>query len=208
MKHTIFVEGKEDIPFIETLTSNITVKEIIIDKFQGGGQNNKSIVITRLKSFLTDFQINPSEKLGIILDLDEYSVEQRLDFLNDCIEEVFGIRLDGVGVFRKIEQFDMPLEIGCYFINPNLDVLLRKIANQKAAVADCLYSCLEKDITIKAKERDKAWVYYYMRYDICTPQERIKAQDNVNFKHTASKNAWDLQSENLTELRVFLDNFA
>lgn len=207
MKSTILVEGKEDIPFIETLKSNITVKEIIIDRFQGGGQNNKSLITTRLKSFLADFQINPSEKLGIILDLDEYPAEKRLSFLNDCIEEVFGLRLDDVGVFKKIEQFGMPLEIGCYFINPNLDVLLRKIASQNAIVADCLFGCLEKE-TIKAKERDKAWVYNYMKYDICTPQERLKAQENITFKHTASKNAWDLNSDYLSELKVFLHNFA
>jgi hypothetical protein len=204
MKKTIFVEGKDDKSFIEALNNNASVKEIVIDDMGGGGQANNALIIKKLKAFVNDFQINPSEKLGIILDLDNYSPKERLDFLNDCVNDVLGVRLDEVGIFKSIELYEMPLQIGCYFVKPNLDVLLRKIASQQAIVADCLYSCLEKE-NVKQKERDKAWVFYYMRYDICDAQERIKAQENVTFNYTASKGAWDLDSQHLADLKAFLN---
>lgn len=206
MKNTIFVEGKEDIPFVEMLIQNANIKEIFIDELKGAGQGNNSLITTRLKSFTNGFVKNPSEKLGIILDLDEYNEAERLSFLNQSINEVFGITLKEVGLFEKTEIEGIPLEIGCFFIKPNLDVLIREIASKNSEIADCLYSCLTNE-SIKPKERDKAWVYYYMLWDICDIKERENRSKHINISYTHSKQAWDLEHDVLNALKSFLENF-
>ncbi|AYQ33991.1 hypothetical protein DTQ70_18335 [Runella sp. SP2] len=57
------------------------------------------------------------------------------------------------------------------------------------------------------KEKDKAWLLYYMRWDICTEAERRNGANNVSFKHTATKGAWQLDSEKLSEIKNFLALF-
>ncbi len=92
------------------------------------------------------------------------------------------------------------------FINSNLDVLLRKIAIQPSPLADCFSQCLNQN-PVRQKEQDKEWVDTYMRYDICNFQERGNAKDNVTYKFTASKNAWQLDAPILNDLLQFLNKF-
>jgi hypothetical protein len=206
MKNNIFVEGKNDIEFIKSLISDVTVKDIFIDSFKGGGAFDNSIITKRLKTFLNDFQIRPSEKLGIILDLDSSTREEKLAFLNISIKEVFNTTIGEIGVFKKVIIHEAPLEIACFFIEPNLDVLLRSIANSNSNISDCLFSCLNIE-SIKAKERDKAWVYYYSLWDICDVKERENREKNVNFEKSVLKNAWKLDSPYLKTILSFLENF-
>ena len=81
------------------------------------------------------------------------------------------------------------------------------INNYPTPKADCLFACFESDATIKQKEKDKAWLLYYMRWDICTEAERRNGANNVSFKHTATKGAWQLDSEKLREITNFLALF-
>jgi hypothetical protein len=46
-----------------------------------------------------------------------------------------------------------------------------------------------------------------MVWDVCDKKEREKRNENVNFKYTTSKNAWDLGSKELDELKLFLGQF-
>ena len=206
MKNTIFVEGKSDIEFIESIIPNITVKDIFLDSFKGGGETDNSIITKRLKTFLNDFQIHPSEKLGIILDLDSFTSEEKLEFLNISINDVFNTTIDEIGVFKNVIIHEVTLEIACFFIEPNLDVLLRSIAKSNSDISDCLFSCLNVE-SITTKERDKAWLYYYLLWDICDIKERENRLKNVNLKNAVLKNAWKLDSPNLKTILSFLENF-
>ncbi len=203
MKNIILVEGKDDVDFINILSQNTNIQSFTLDKIGGSDQE---LLTKKLRSIQNDFQLNPIGKLGIILDLDDYTFESRLAFLNNCLQSVFQKSLSVTNKFEKNQIFGLEIEIACYFIEPNLDVLLRKISNLKSERADCLFQCLNND-EIKKKERDKAWTYYYMLWDVCNKKEREKRNENINFKYVSSKNAWDLKSDDLKELKLFLKQF-
>lgn len=207
IKKVILVEGKDDVPFIKSLVkSDIDAREIEIDKINGGGQLNNSLITNRLKVERNNLLKKPIEKLGIVLDLDAYTIQERLDFLNISIQDVFGIILTEANQFELTEVDGIKLQIGCHFVPPNLDVLLRKIAKLSPSNADCLYQCLDND-HIKTKERDKAWVYYYQLWDVCNKNERENRSKHINFEYTLQKGAWDLESDLLVDLKKFLTAF-
>jgi hypothetical protein len=203
MRNIVLVEGKDDAEFISLLSQNSDIEPFTIEKLGG---SNQELLVKKLKSIQNDFQLNPINKLGIILDLDDYTTESRLEFLNACFFLVFSQNLTQINEFQKFQLFGLELEIACFFIKPNLDVLARKISKLNTEKSDCLFKCLEKE-EIKKKERDKAWTYYYMLWDVCDKNERENRSSNINFKFTDSKNAWDLESTELNDIRLFLKQF-
>ncbi len=92
----------------------------------GGGKDHKDTLRKVLKAIQNDSQFNAIDKIGILLDLDpsDFTIESRLAFVNEGIETVFGVKLESVNTFQQATN----LQLACHFIQPNLDVLLRKIA--------------------------------------------------------------------------------
>lgn len=203
MKNIILVEGKDDVDFLNILTENINIQSFTFDKIDG---SNQELLSKKLEAIKNDFQLNPFAKLGIILDLDNYSADDRLELINTCLSLIFGQKLSKINNFQKFQLFGLELDIACFFIEPNLDVIKRKISIINPEKADCLFKCID-DEGINKKERDKAWVYYYMLWDVCDKKEREKRGKHVNFSYTSSKSAWDLESEELKSLELFLMNF-
>jgi hypothetical protein len=202
-RNIILVEGKDDADFVNLLTQSSDIEAFTIEKLGG---SNQELLLKKLKSIQNDLQLNPIKKLGLILDLDDYSLETRLEFLNTCIFKVFGQKITKINEMQMFNYLGLEFEIACYFIEPNLDVLVRKVANLVPEIANCLFKCLEKE-EIKKKERDKAWTYYYKLWDICNKNERENRSEYVTFKYSASKNAWDLESTELNDIRLFIKQF-
>jgi len=207
MRKVIIVEGKQDTEFIKALAPTLEVKSIEIKELGGAGKSHLEKLQSPLQALKNDNAINPIEKIGILLDLDpkDFTVESRLAFVNESVEKVFGVKLLDTSVFQQVS--DSSIQITCYFIKPNLDVLLRKIASKPSPSADCLYRCLETQANIGQKEKDKAWPLYYMRWDICDAKERRKGLENVSFKCTDTKEAWNLNALLLEDLKTFLSLF-
>ena len=207
MRKVIIVEGKEDAAFVKALAPYIETREIEIQELGGAGKDAIQALEIALKRVKNDALLKPVEKIGVLLDLDpaDFDETSKLAFVNTAVTLVFGIQVEAVDSFCEIPEIDA--QIACHFISPNLDILLKSIAAKPSPKADCLSACLESDYTIKQKEKDKAWLLYYMRWDICTEAERRNGANNVSFKHTATKGAWQLDSEKLREIMNFLARF-
>ncbi len=207
MRKVILVEGKQDADFVKVLAPDIETREIEIKELSGAGKDNSKSLRIALDRVRNDALLKPIEKIGILLDLDpaDFSLESKLNFLNTALEEVFGIRINNINEFQLIPQLEA--SIACYFINPNLDVLLRQIAAKPSPRANCLHACLENQENVKQKEKEKAWPLYYMRWDICEVKERENGVKCVNFTYTYSRGAWNLEAPVLADLKSFLALF-
>jgi hypothetical protein len=205
MRNVIIVEGKDDAAFIKTLASGVETRTIEVKELGGAGKTDLASLTKALDALKNDAQLNPVSKIGIILDLDpaDFDEATKLAFVNEALKSVFEIELAEVGVFDNIPSIEA--QIACYFINPNLDILLRQIAAKPSPIADCLHACIENNA--KPREKDKAWPLYYMRWDICDANERENGSKNVNFTHAHQKAAWNLNDPILEDLNKFLKYF-
>lgn len=211
MKNIILVEGKDDKAFIEYLIRGVDVKEFSVDTLGG---LNKDALTRRLASLKTSFLKNPFEKLGIIIDQDSFTKEERLAFVNECLQESFDIQLSDCQIFVDLTIDEIPLQIACYFVNIDgtgeLESLLTRIKTNPSPYADCLQqwqNCLSEKVS--QKEFDKLWVHYYLKYDTATHQERQQASKYCTLEHSLQHKThiWDLDSPVLNELKGFLALF-
>jgi competence transcription factor ComK len=206
MRKVILVEGKTDDYFIKVLRPDIETNGVEIQKLKGLGKNDSQTIDKELNSQKTQFIKSGGGKLGIVLDLDDETIKDKIAFLNKSLKAIFDIELLSENQPKTACYQDVELEISCHFIKPNLDILLRGISKKPSNVADCVVQCLTQD-GIMQKEQEKEWIDTYMRYDICDFKERSNAKANVTYAYTNSKNAWDLGHENLDSLKGFLREF-
>jgi hypothetical protein len=211
MQNIILVEGKDDKAFIEKLMSGIEAKPITIEPLGG---LSKDAMLKSLDAQRNAFLKKPYQKLGIIIDQDDFSIADRLTLVNECLQTIFGIQLENISSFMKVQVEDIPLQIACYFINfegkGELESLLTRIKTQDSPYADCLnqwQNCLATKVS--QKEFDKLWVHYYLKYDTATHQERQQAGKYCTFEYSLLKKShiWDLESTVLDGLKGFLQLF-
>ena len=75
---------------VDQLNCNIQVEEsIYIDDYERLEGLSETKLITTLKALEADLQKRDIEKIGIIIDIDNYSEAGRLEFVNECIQQVF-----------------------------------------------------------------------------------------------------------------------
>jgi hypothetical protein len=211
MKNIILVEGKDDKSFIEYLIQGVEVKPFSVDVLGG---LSKDALIKRLDSLKSSFLKNPFDKLGIIIDQDSFATEERLAFVNECLQGNFNIQLSDNQTFANLEIDGIPLQIACYFVNVDgkgeLESLLTRIKTIASPYADCLQqwqNCLTEKVS--QKEFDKLWVHYYLKYDTATHQERQQAGKYCTLEYSlqAKTSIWNFNSPILNELKGFLALF-
>ncbi len=209
MKNIILVEGKDDKVFIKALIPSVEIKPIEAIEF--GGLKTLS---TSLDAQKISFLKKPFEKLGIIIDQDDFTKAERLAFVNQAVEKAFGITLTDTSTFTVADIDGELLQIACYFVNfegkGELESLLTRIKTQPSPHADCLnqwQNCLQTKVS--QKEFDKLWVHYYVRWDTATHQERQQAGEYCTLKHSLTRNpaVWNLKDPILNDLKAFLDLF-
>jgi len=209
MKNIILVEGIDDKAFIEALIPSVETKPIEVKEFGG-----LKALSTSLDAQKNGFQKKPFDKLAIIIDQDDSTKAERLAFVNEGVEKVFGITLTDTSTFTSVDIYGDLLQIACYFVNfegkGELESLLTRIKTQPSPHADCLnqwQNCLQTKVS--KKDFNKLWVHYYLRWDTATHQERQQAGVYCTVKYSLSKNppVWDLASPILNELKAFLDLF-
>lgn len=211
MKNIILVEGKDGKSFIEYLIQGVEVKPFSVDVLGG---LSKDALTKRLDSLKTGFLKNPFEKLGIIIDQDSFTTEERLAFVNECLQGNFDVQLSDNQIFANLEIDEIPLQIACYFVNVNgkgeLESLLTRIKTKSSPYADCLQqwqNCLTEKVS--QKEFDKLWVHYYLKYDTATHQDRQQVSKYCTLEYSLQEKTsiWDFDSPVLDELKGFLGLF-
>ena len=227
MSNIAIVESKNDAIFmqamVDTLNCAIQVDPpIYIDNYKSlEGLSETKLIIT-LKDLEADLQKRDIEKIGIIIDIDNYSEPERLEWVNKCIQQVF----ESETLSRTKQFIDIcgdngtKAQLACYFTNfegkGELETLLKAIKARESPYADCLNSwksCIEKEgKKIKQKDFDKFWISNYIKYDTCSNQDQKQASRKCSMsefdyvmKH--KKDIWNWDHPALDDLKEFFKLF-
>ena len=238
MSHLLIVESENDKYFVEAVIKHLNLQkdiavedwklnfepeetvensEICINAYECiGGTGNLKETLNTLKNKIIKDEI---EKIGIIFDQDNHTVNERLVQINTVIIDVFGQgseQLKNINVFISLDaDEDNRFQLACYLMNLNgqgeLDNVLKEITKNDSPHADCLDSwvaCLKtKEIEFKPKDLLKEWVRVYVRYDTCKGRERNQADRKCNLKAALQKPVWNFDHDCLNELKDFLKLF-
>ena len=228
MSNIVIVESKNDKIFmqamVEKLNCDIQVASpIYIDDYKSLEGLSETELIKALKNLERKIDQKDIEKIGIIIDLDNHSEQERLKFVDGCIKPVFEAEsLSSTKQFIDIctKDHGTKAKLACYFTNVGgkgeLETLLKAIKAKDSTYADCLDSwkiCLESQgKEINQKEFDKFWISNYIRYDTCSNQEQKQAGRKCSmsgFDHVMKhkKDIWNWDNLALDDLKEFFKLF-
>ena len=192
---------------VEEINCDIQLEPpIYIDDYESLEGLSETKLINTLKALEADLQKRDIEKIGIIIDIDNYSEPERLEFVNKCIQQVFEAEtLSSTKQFIDIcGDNGTNAKLACYFTNfqgiGELETLLKAIKARASHYADCLDSwktCIESQgKIIDRKDFDKFWVSIYLRYDTCSNQEQKQAgrkcsMSGFDYVMKHKKDIWD-----------------
>ncbi|XZN92008.1 MAG: DUF3226 domain-containing protein [Microcoleus sp.] len=227
MSNIVIVESKNDRIFmqamVEKLNCDLQVEPpIYIDDYESLEGLSETKLTTTLKALEADLQKRDIEKIGIIIDIDNNSEQERLQFVDRCIKQVF----ESETLLRTKQFIDIcgdngtKAKLACYFTNVGgrgeLETLLKEIKATESPYADCLkswQSCIESQgKEINQKDFDKFWVSIYLRYDTCSNQEQKQAgrkcsMSGFDYVMEHKKDIWDWDNPALDDLKDFFRLF-
>lgn len=228
MSNLLIVESKNDKVFIQSIINHLNYDieidvPICIDDYECLEGLSEKQLVNALNSLAADLQKRDIQKIGIIIDMDNFSKEERLGFIDKCIKQVFQTQ----ATILKINEFikvltpnQEELQLACYFTNVDdkgeLETVLKSIKTENSTYADCLASwqqCLnQQEKSLSDKDYDKFWVNLYIRYDTCSRSERKQAERKCSIKNFEygmenKKEIWNFNHSVLDELKVFLNLF-
>jgi hypothetical protein len=227
VSNIVIVESKNDAIFMQAMVEKINCevqveKPIYIDDYERLEGLSETKLITTLKALEADLQKRDIEKIGIIIDIDNYSEAERLEFVNECIQQVFESEtLSNTKQFIDIcGDNGTKAKLACYFTNVGgkgeLETLLKAIKARESPHADCLDSwktCIESQgQQINQKGFDKFWVSIYLRYDTCSDNEQQQAgrkcsMSGFDYVMEHKKDIWDWDNPALDDLKEFFTLF-
>ncbi|MEG4073552.1 hypothetical protein QUA30_12960 [Microcoleus sp. Pol14C2] len=228
MSNIVIVESKNDAIFMQAMVKQLNCDiqvdpPIYIDNYKSlEGLSETKLIIT-LKDLEADLQKREIEKIGIIIDIDNYSEPDRLEWVNKCIQQVFveSETLSSTKQFIDIcGDNGTNAKLACYFTNfegkGELETLLKGIKARESPHADCLNSwktCIESQGQhIKQKDFDKFWVNTYLRFDTCSKQDQKQAgrkcsMFEFDYVMEHKKDIWDWGNPALDDLKEFFRLF-
>jgi hypothetical protein len=227
VSNILIVESKNDKIFLEALIRYLNYQieidaPIQIDDYEELQGLNEKNLIRALKELKASIQKKGIKKIGIVIDIDNYSLSERIDWLNSCLQSVFNdVNLVDINQLMDISlDNNERIQIACYFTNIDgqgeLETVLKTIKHRNSPYADCLEdwrNCIMKQgQEIKQKDFDKFWVSLYLRYDTCSKKEQKQAErkcsmnafDYVMQHKTA---IWNFEHPSLQALKDFLQLF-
>jgi uncharacterized protein YqgV (UPF0045/DUF77 family) len=227
VSNIVIVESKNDKIFmqamVEKLNCDIQVASpIYIDDYKSLEGLSETELIKALKNLERKIDQKDIEKIGIIIDLDNDSEQERLKLVNKCIQEVFESEtLLSTKQFIDIcTDHGTNAKLACYFTNVGgqgeLETLLKAIKARDSPYADCLNSwktCIESQgQEITQKDFDKFWVSIYLRYDTCSDREQKQAgrkcsMSGFDYVMQHKKDIWDWDNPALDDLKEFFRLF-
>lgn len=226
--NAIITEGVDDRQFLEALAKNLNSN-------QEGACNidctamkslSKSKLVDDLMAKVGEIRRGKIRRIGIVIDQDTYSQKERLNLLNEVVEEAYS----SANVFQAVNTLytisidaDTTVELACYFMNIDgageLETVLKVIKTQPSPHADCLEAwrncILEKSKTLTEKQFIKLWIGNYIRLDTCfTSKFRKEADKYCSMRsldrilaRTGDKITFNLQHPTLDSLKEFLQLF-
>jgi hypothetical protein len=229
----LIVESKNDTAFVQALVKHINayaeVEEIsTILEFEDLGVGLSEQRLTdKISDVLDEVRKKGVQKIGILIDLDIETIENRIVLVNKCLKKAlsnkgFDENTEGVSSINTFSNIKIDeatnIEFACHFTNVDgegeLETVLKKIKNQNSEYADCLESwrtCLtEKGKSVTNKEFDKFWVSNYIRFDTCKNKEKGQAEKKCNmqnFDYVLEKSIFNLDDVILNDLKTFLSLF-
>lgn len=233
MSNILIVESENDGTFmkaiVKKLNCDIEVEPPIykIDEYKplsGLDETKLTNALKALKAELPKRDIEDIVKIGIIIDIDNYSEQERLEFVNRCIKPLFEAeRLSCTKQFIDISGDNgTKAKLACYFTNfegqGELETLLKAIKAKESPHADCLDSwkkCIKgQGEDISDKNFDKFWINIYLRYDTCSNQEQTQAgkkcsMSTSGFKYVMEhkEDIWNWDHPALDDLKEFFTLF-
>jgi len=208
---------------VEKLNCDIQVDPpIYIDDYKSLEGLSETELIKALKNLIRKIDRKDIEKIGIIIDIDNCSEQERLKFVDRCIKQVFQAEtLSSTKQFIDIcTDNGTNAKLACYFTNVGgkgeLETLLKAIKARESPHADCLNSwktCIESQgKQIDQKGFDKFWVSIYLRYDTCSNQEQTQAgkkctMSGFDYVMEQKKDIWDWDNPALDDLKKFFKLF-
>lgn len=228
-RNILIVESKNDKYFIQAIIRKLnfdieiaTPIRISDEDYRAMDGLNHQKLKAALGNLKASIQKGEIEKVGVIIDIDNYREEDRLKFVNECLQEVFSNSesLSKVNEFINLNFEDFSIQLACYFTNLDgqgeLETVLKAIKQKESIHADCLESwknCLvSKGKTIKDKDFDKFWVDIYVRFDTCSNNDKKQAGRKCSmraFDYVMENKVeiWDLEHPTLDNLNQFLGLF-
>ena len=226
MSNIVIVESKNDAIFmkamVEFLSCDIQIEPPIYIDYECLEGLSETKLITTLKALEADLQKRDIEKIGIIIDIDTDSEQERLELVNKCIKQVFESEtLSSTKQFIDIcGDNGTKAKLACYFTNVGgkgeLETLLKAIKAEDSPYADCLDSwktCIESlGKKINQKDFDKFWISNYIRYDTCSKQDQKQAErkcsmHRFDYVMEHKKDIWDWKNSALDDLKEFFTLF-
>jgi uncharacterized protein YqgV (UPF0045/DUF77 family) len=227
VSNIVIVESKNDKIFmqamVEKLNCDIQVDPpIYIDDYKSLEGLSETELIKALKNLIRKIDRKDIEKIGIIIDIDNYSEQERLKFVDRCIKQVFQAEsLSSTKQFIDIcTDIGTNAKLACYFTNfegkGELETLLKAIKARESPHADCLNSwktCIENQgQQINQKGFDKFWLSIYLRYDTCSDNEQQQAgrkcsMSGFDYVMEHKKDIWDWNNPALDDLKEFFTLF-
>jgi hypothetical protein len=227
VSNIVIVESKNDKFFmqamVEKLNCDIQVDPpIYIDDYKSLEGLSETELIKALKNLIRKIDRKDIEKIGIIIDIDNCSEQERLEFVDRCIKQVFQAEsLSSTKQFIDIcTDRGTNAKLACYFTNfegkGELETLLKAIKARESPHADCLDSwktCIESQRQqINQKGFDKFWVSIYLRYDTCSDNEQQQAgrkctMSGFDYVMEHKKDIWDWDNPALDDLKKFFKLF-
>lgn len=230
--NVVIVESKNDKFFFDAIIRHLNCSIEIAPPLENASQvlisqedyrEMDGLDSSKLKKALKDLQAEIQkgeiERIGVIIDADNSSIEDRISLINECIQEVFpgSPMLQSICEFINLVFEDFDIQLACYITNVDgqgeLETVLRRIKNKPSPYADCLSywrSCVESNNkTISEKEFDKFWVTIYLRYDTCSNNDRRQAQRKCSLEYAMENKTeiWDFNHCILDELKHFFGMF-
>ena len=227
MSNILIVESKNDKIFMQAMVEKLNcdlqvASPIYIDDYESLEGLSETELIKALKNLERKIDQKDIEKIGIIIDIDNDSEQERLELVNKCIKQVFESEtLLSTKQFIDIcTNYGTNAKLACYFTNVGgrgeLETLLKVIKARESPHADCLDSwktCLESQgKEINQKDFDKFWVSIYLRYDTCSIQEQKQAgrkcsMSGFDYVMENKKDIWDWDNPALDDLKEFFKLF-
>ena len=208
---------------VEKLNYDVQLEPpIYINDYESLEGLSETKLINTLKALEANIDKRDIEKIGIIIDIDNDSEQQRLQFVDRCIKQVFESEtLSSTKQFIDIcTNYGTNAKLACYFTNVGgkgeLETLLKAIKAKDSTYADCLDSwkiCLESQgKKINQKEFDKFWISNYIRFDTCSKQEQKQAgskcsMSKFDYVMEHKKDIWDWNNPALDDLKEFFKLF-
>jgi hypothetical protein len=225
MENILIVESENDKFFVDAFIQHLNIKNVevstafvcCVDTYECLKGLDKDKLTAALKSLVGKANRGYISKIGVLIDQDDKTDQERLELIDNCISAAYSLNNPTISaknqLFKIAVSPQTTVEMGAYFTNVSgkgeLETVLKAIKKDPSPHADCLdawRNCLNtKGITLRDKIFDKVWTNFYMRYDTCDPQtERNQAETKCNNKTSMKKPIWNFDHPCLEGLKDFL----